>query len=336
MKSVFQRRLENNDIEDWNGRLSGNGTWFEMRIVKTINETEQIKRFILSRTDLGPLPDFSAGAHITVQLSNGLTRAYSLCEPLADDCYQIAVSYDPNSRGGSRYLHEQAKVGDCLSVLSPNNGFKMSRDKHHIFVAAGVGITPFIPMIKEAIAFQETFELHYCVDDVANYAFQQQLSPYSDKVSLYSVDKPLNIQKLLDQHTRGTHVYSCGSPSFVQLVREAADHWSDNHVHFEHFSTEQSGNEAFIVTIEQTGQQITVDAETSMLDALRRHGFAVNSGCETGGCGKCRLPYEGEVDHRDSILTKSERQQCMTPCVSRAKGESLVVSINSEQAVHHD
>ncbi len=327
VKNVFKHRLENNSVEDWSSRLSDDKTFLEMRIVKIVEEFKNVKRFILSRTDLGPLPEFSAGAHITLKLANGLSRAYSLCRPLADDTYQIAVNYAANSRGGSKYLHEQAKVGDTLSVSTPANCFKMARDKHHVFVAAGIGITPFIPMIEEASAFNETFELHYCVDDTADYCFKEVLSKYAENVFLYSLEKPLNFKALLNNHCRGTHVYSCGSPGFVQLVRESASHWNENNVHFENFAVEHSGDQAFTVTIKETGQEIEVDAQTSMLDALRSSGVALDSVCETGVCGKCRVDYEGQVDHKDSVLGNSERNRCMTPCVSRAKGKKLLISI---------
>ena len=327
VKSVFKHRLDNNDVEDWSGRLSDDNTFLEMRIVKIVEEFQNVKRFILSRTDLGPLPEFSAGAHITLQLANGLSRAYSLCRPLADDTYQIAVNYAADSRGGSKYLHEEARVGDSLSVSTPANYFKMARDEHHIFVAAGIGITSFIVMIEEALAHNETFELHYCVDDTADYSFKEALSKYSEKVFVYSVEKPLNISELLNNHARGSHVYSCGSPGFVKLVRDNASHWNENNVHFENFSVEHSGDQAFIVTIKETGQEIEVSPETSMLDALRNNGVTVESVCETGICGKCRVDYEGDVDHKDSVLTKSEKKRCMTPCVSRAKGKELLISI---------
>lgn len=328
VKGVFQRRLDNNDIEDWGGRLSGNNGVLEMRIINIVDEYKGIKRFILSRVDAGILPAYSAGANITLQLANGLSRAYSLCEPWNDSEYHIAVNQATDSRGGSRYLHEDAQIGDILTVSAPANYFSMARDEHHIFIAAGIGITPFIPMIAEALAYGETYELHYCVNDVRHFAFAQQLEKYDGSVFVYSSDNPLNINKLLENHARGTHVYTCGSPGFVQLVRESASHWHDNHVHFENFATkDKSSDDDFVVTIKETGQKIPVDSQTTLLEALRNHNIHIESACETGVCGKCRVNYQGEVDHRDSVLTKSEKKRCMTPCVSRAKRDELTISL---------
>ncbi|WP_336983060.1 MULTISPECIES: MOSC domain-containing protein [unclassified Cedecea] len=328
VKSVFQRRIENNDVEDWGGRLSGRSGGFEMRIINIVDEFKGIKRFILSRVDDGALPEYSAGAHIILQLPNGLSRAYSLCESWAENEYHIAVNHAPNSRGGSQYLHQTARPGDILTVSEPANYFSMARDKHHIFIAAGIGITPFIPMIEEALAREETFELHYCVSDVGSFAFRPQLEKYVEHVLIYSLDNPLDINQLLDTHARGTHVYTCGSPDFVQRVRESASHWHADYVHFENFAAEeQSGESAFVVTVRETGQKIQVEPQETMLHALRNHGIQLESACETGVCGKCRVDYDGEVDHRDSVLSQSERKSCMTPCVSRAKQAELTISL---------
>lgn len=327
IKGVFQRRLENNDVEDWESRLSGKSSKLEMRIVKIQDESPSVKRFFFSRTDLAPLPEFSAGAHITLKLPNDLSRAYSLCHPLTDDTYQVAVNLAESSRGGSAYLHQHAKVGDTVMISPPTNAFPMTRNAHHVFVAAGIGITPFITMIKEAEANNESYELHYCVRDLSSYPFQHDLSPYSQHVTLYSRTKRLDISALLDAHNRDTHVYTCGSPNFIELVQQATQHWHNDHVHFEAFSVSHKADQAFTVHVKETGQDIKVAEDKTLLDALRDHGITVESSCETGVCGRCKVNYEGDVDHQDTILTKQERQSCMTPCVSRAKGEKLEISI---------
>lgn len=126
----------------------------------------------------------------------------------------------------------------------------MARDKHHLFVAAGIGITPFIPMIHEAVAHQEQFELHYCVDNLDDYPFKKQLSPYAANIHLYTHTQRLGVAQLLNTHQRGSHVYSCGSPAFVQLVRDNASHWHINNVYFEYVSpAEHADDRAFIVIV---------------------------------------------------------------------------------------
>lgn len=49
---------------------------------------------------------------------------------------------------------------------------------------------------------------------------------------------------------------------------------------------------------------------------------------EQGFCGTCQQRVvEGEVDHRDELLTDAERPDSMLICVSRARGERIVLDM---------
>ena len=80
----------------------------------------------------GPLPRFGAGAHIDVHLpvrdaqGRFLVRQYSLCnDPAEPHRYVIGVGRDPNSRGGSAWLHDELQVGDLLRIGAPRNNFPL-------------------------------------------------------------------------------------------------------------------------------------------------------------------------------------------------------------------
>jgi ferredoxin len=67
-----------------------------------------------------------------------------------------------------------------------------------------------------------------------------------------------------------------------------------------------------------------------VLDALRRANIDVQSDCEEGLCGSCEVRVlAGEVDHRDVVLTRTERDTHarMMTCCSRAKGQRLVLEL---------
>src|SRR5262245_6392060 len=88
------------------------------------------------------LPAATPGDHIDVHLPNGLVRQYSLSE-LRPNRYVVAVKRDPASRGGSRFLHDEIRVGARLLVGEPRNHFPFEpRATHSVFVAGGIGITP--------------------------------------------------------------------------------------------------------------------------------------------------------------------------------------------------
>ena len=71
-------------------------------------------------------PAFEPGSHIDLHLPNGLVRSYSLCNPSTDrQRYVVGVLNDRKSRGGSRYVHQQLRVGMTLPISVPRNNFKL-------------------------------------------------------------------------------------------------------------------------------------------------------------------------------------------------------------------
>src|SRR6202166_4966368 len=97
------------------------------------------------------LPKFSAGAHIAIQVPNGLLRKYSLCnDPAERDRYLVAVKREANGRGGSTHLIDHVKAGDALTVAAPVNDFGLPpRAQDFLFIAGGIGITPMMAMIRQ-------------------------------------------------------------------------------------------------------------------------------------------------------------------------------------------
>ena len=81
----------------------------------------------------------------------------------------------------------------------------------------------------------------------------------------------------------------------------------------------------FNVRLATTGEVIEVPVGTTILEAMRAKGHDVPSSCESGTCGTCRTKLlAGEADHRDLVLTESERGSQIMICVSRANSPELV------------
>ena len=59
-----------------------------------------------------PLPGWTPGAHIDLVPNTSLVRQYSLCgSPTDMGTWRIAVLRDPQSRGGSDFVHDKLHVG---------------------------------------------------------------------------------------------------------------------------------------------------------------------------------------------------------------------------------
>lgn len=337
-RGIFSRRVENAEVEDWEGRLT-NGSietddtpWFEVEVTEIVEQSRSVRAFRFARSDGEPLPSYAPGAHIDIKVDNAITRSYSLCATSDDRTYRIAVGRAANSRGGSAFLHTSVKVGDRLTTTAPRNFFPMVEGaKRYIMVAGGIGITPFLPMVEACERDGIEWELHYSVREAADAAFAAELGlRFPDRFHLYAGEGGgrLDMRALLREYLDGAHVYCCGSAGYRSALRDAGAHWPEGTVHFEAFEA-VSGEHApaFSARIDGTGTEIIVPSDVTLLAALREGGVDVPSLCEAGTCGTCRIGLlRGDVQHNDMVLSKRERRTAIISCVSRARGE-IVLSV---------
>src|SRR5688500_11832622 len=100
-------------------------------------------------SDGAALPAYEAGAHVDVHLPGARTRSYSLVgAPGAFATSHLGIKREAEGRGGSRWFHESARVGDRLEISPPKNDFRLAEEApHSVFIAGGIGITPLLSMI---------------------------------------------------------------------------------------------------------------------------------------------------------------------------------------------
>ncbi|WP_458369757.1 2Fe-2S iron-sulfur cluster-binding protein [Pseudomonas fluorescens] len=68
--------------------------------------------------------------------------------------------------------------------------------------------------------------------------------------------------------------------------------------------------------------------EQSLAEALQQAGYPVETSCQSGLCGTCKVRYlSGVVDHQDFILDDSEKSEFLTVCVSRAASGTLLLDL---------
>src|SRR5574340_227291 len=285
------------------------------------------------------LPRWTPGAHVDLDLGT-LSRQYSLCgSPTDPASYQIAVLKDPQSRGGSRFIHEQLDVGCTLEMRGPRNHFKLDpAAERYVFIAGGIGITPIMAMADRARATGKSYELHYCGRDVSAMAFLDRVTAeHGDRLVVHSssAGTRLDIAALLATPIEGTQIYSCGPERLLSALEEATGHWPEDSLHVEHFSSSLApldpGQEhEFDVELRDSGLTVRVAADQTVLEALRANNIDIQSDCEEGLCGSCEVSVlDGAVDHRDMVLTKAERAEnrLMMTCCSRACGTKLTLEL---------
>ncbi|MFJ5999447.1 PDR/VanB family oxidoreductase [Streptomyces sp. NPDC092370] len=278
------------------------------------------------------------GAHIDLVLPSGKVRQYSLHgDPADGSAYQVAVLRDTKGRGGSVEVHGLS-VGDRLCVRGPRNHFPLVDAPAFLFVAGGIGIVPFLPMIEEAMRRGTPWRLLYVGRSRASMAFLPRLERYgAERVFVYARDltgRP-DLAAHLSAGPAGTAVYCCGPDGLMRAVEELMDTACPAGVlHLERFTaaadTAVGENLPFEVELGSTGAVVSVRADQSALEALRQEAPGLAASCEDGLCGSCELRVlRGTPDHRDHVLSPAERGRTdvMYPCVSRARGGRIVVDL---------
>jgi ferredoxin-NADP reductase len=311
-----------------------------VRVGRVEELTPGVRRFTLV-PERGALPAFSGGSHIGVMLPDaGAARrnSYSLTSsPYERSFFQIAVKREPASRGGSAYLHESVREGSRLEIAAPVNQFPLANTgRHHLLIAGGIGITPFLSQIESLQRWGHSFELHDCYRGAENAPFlgelRERLGPRFHGYDTSRGARP-DLVALLRAQVTGAHVYVCGPAGLIDAVVAAARTlgWPRHHVHFERFSAgPQAPTRPFVARLARSGQDVSVSDGSSLLDALDAAGHAVPYSCRIGGCGTCEVAViEGEVDHRDHCWTDEDRagDRRILACISRAKNGHLVLDL---------
>jgi phthalate 4,5-dioxygenase reductase subunit len=308
-----------------------------LRVMRNDKIADGIHLFELRDAGGGPLPQFSAGAHIAIRTPSGVLRKYSLCnDPAERDRYQVAIKRESNGRGGSANLIDAVKTGDELMVAPPVNDFGLpQRATDFLFIAGGIGITPMMAMIREVQAQGKRFRLFYCTRSPETTAFTQELSEpeFAGKVVIHHDQGDptcsLDLKPILAERRNREHLYCCGPRPLMEAVRKMTDHWSPTAVHFEAFSeaeTHKADDKAFRVRLARTGKVLDVPVTKTILEVLRENGLEVPSSCETGTCGTCRTKMlAGSADHRDLVLAEHERADTIMICVSRARSDEITL-----------
>lgn len=276
------------------------------------------------------LPRWEPGAHVDLVLPSGLVRQYSLCgDPEDTSSYTVATRLVPDGRGGSREVHEQLHEGTELEVRGPRNRFPLIEAESYVFVAGGIGITPVLPMLR-ALPEGVGWRLLYCGRSRASMPFLEEvekLGGEGGRVTVVAEDEAglPDLDALFADVPHGAAVYCCGPEGLMAAVAER-----EPQVRLERFAPRapSDGDGSFEVELRRSGRTLTVPADSTLLAAVRAELPNTAYSCEQGFCGTCQQRVlEGEVDHRDELLTDAERADSMLICVSRARSDRLVLDM---------
>ncbi|MFP7761060.1 PDR/VanB family oxidoreductase [Marisediminicola sp. LYQ85] len=289
------------------------------------------------------LPAWTPGSHIDVLLptSDGpIVRQYSLCGDVADRArYRVAVLRETDGRGGSAVIHDALTVGTPVRIRGPRNhfAFESKPGSRVAFLAGGIGVTPFVSMAAAAEASGVDFTLDFAGRSRSTMAFADDFTAaYGDRVRVHARDEGarLDLAAFIASLDADTVLYCCGPTRLIEAVESACAEWPTSRLHIEHFEAKEFGEpvwqEPFEVELALSGMTLEVPLDRTILEVVEEQGVLVVSSCRVGTCGTCETPVlDGEIEHRDSVLTPDEQdgQDTMMICVSRAACPRLVLDL---------
>lgn len=308
----------------------------------TVAETREIAEGTVALT-LRPsggdaLPGWQPGAHVDLVLPSGLVRQYSLYgDPEDTEAYRVAVLREPDGRGGSAEIH-RLRTGVTIGIRGPRNNFPLVDAPSYLFIAGGIGITPFLPMIHRLQRTGADWRLIYRGHTSSSMAFAGALArQYPDRVRLLPADthpRP-DLDALLRGTSDGVAVYCCGPESLLRAVETAMPvHCPHGTLHTERFAasgrTDAGPAAPFEAELRRSGVLVQVPANRTLLSAIQDVDPTVDLSCEDGICGSCATRVlAGTPDHRDDVLQAGERDRTdvIYPCVSRAHGARIALDV---------
>jgi len=296
--------------------------------------------YTFQRPDGAALPPYKPGAHIDLHLPNGLIRQFSLVVPHRDPArYVVGVKRDPASRGGSRFIIDEMRVGHEIRISAPRNNFPLVEDAEHVTLfAGGIGITPIWCMVQELAALKRSWKLYYACRSRDDMAFLEALKNLEQNaVHLHFDDEAggqvLDVASAIAAAPPYAHLYCCGPNPMLKAFEAAAASRPRPQVHVEYFTPKSEAAAAtggFWVELSRSGEEYFIPEGKKILEVLFEAGVDVDYSCELGICGACETKViSGIPEHHDSVLSEEEQASNtkVMICCAGCKTERLVLDM---------
>jgi ferredoxin-NADP reductase len=284
------------------------------------------------------VPAFKAGAHIDLHLPNGLIRQYSIASDPEDRTrYVLGIKRDASGRGGSRFVHESIRAGTVIPTGLPRSTFSLVEDgKPAVFIAGGIGVTPFLSMAQRANRIGLNWKLYAAMRKCADLPILSPLQSQGDRITTHldekHNDRPIDLAAIIRSVSSDTHLYCCGPSPMLKLFEQQTASRESKYNHLERFTNDAPAGAApgYAVQLARSNLTVHVGTGQTIIEALRDKGIQVMTSCEQGVCGSCETKVvAGRPDHRDVILTDDEKasNKTMMICCSGSLDDVLVLDL---------
>lgn len=249
-KALYDKHA--NEEGGWSG-------WRFFKVEEKKPETDEVISFTLVPVDHGKMPKVKAGQYVSVRV---YVKKENLIQPrqytvtdATKHSLRISVKKivaEGNSPAGmvSNALHQDINQGDLVEVSFPTGEFNVPEGNNPLcLISAGIGITPMLAMLKEAVAHnpqrQVTF-VHICKE--------KKDYPLFDEVEALSKSGPVELVTCVTSKSGrpdeafftslvkpNTEYLVCGPVDFMKDATQALE---KANVAKEHIFTEKFGTGA--------------------------------------------------------------------------------------------
>ena len=284
--------------------------------------TDRIVKLRLVAPDGSALPRWTPGrAHRRRMRPGRSRRASTRCAAIRPmRALEIAVLHEPDGRGGSAWLHAHAQPGMRLKIRGPRNHFRMDESAGKaIFIAGGIGITPIARWRGAHVRSASTTSIHYSGRSRGRHGAARRTgraarrAPAGSRLRRRPAQRPGGAARARPTPTPAST--PAGRRACSRRSQAGCAHWPDDALRIEHFvstvgALDPSREHAFDAELKDSGLVVARALPTRRCSqALRAANIDVQSDCEEGLCGSCEVRVlAGEVDHRDVVLTRAERE----------------------------
>ncbi|WP_228254856.1 ferredoxin reductase [Aquirhabdus parva] len=236
----------------------------------------------------------------------------------------------------SNYLAKQAKIGDVLEIAPASGEFMLTEEATPaLFISAGSGITPIVPMIQQALERSKlpVTLIYYSRDPAFRMELETLAAAYPQfdlNIIVDSAEKPAffdveTLERICpDAATRETYV--CAAPGLMTATRKIWESfgWSDK-MRQESFLPIKVDENAEAQLVNFRRSQREFEAKGNLLASAEAAGLTPTYGCRMGVCNACvctkvsgsvRNQVTGEINDQNNVQIKL--------CVNAAISEVVI------------
>ena len=338
--------------------------YHKLIVTKIVDESPEVKSIYLSSADNSDLKKNIPGQHLSFkipfrnkelcldarkadgsQLKYAL-RNYTISNVGENNQYRISVKKDPEGQV-SRALHSSLKVGDILEARGPKGSFvyRHIKGKPGVFIAAGIGITPVLPMLK---SISKTNEDIYLILGARG----EDYLCFKDEIKQICKDNPkINVHLFFSRETKKSHndlpeswkyynqrldmqslksilqkgknfnFYICGPEKMTQTLVEEITIWKGKQspIHTENFGQNNANinpiDNKKVIQVHFVKSNKTVEWDhdyRNILEFAESNDIRLEAGCMFGECGACSTKLvSGNVGYNYETATKSVKGNCL-------------------------